>query len=172
MKGKEINKNKIFNKLTIWDKIFGNRVYKIYGNVYQILTEMKTVIGFTIVINLMNLFSSATISEKIKFLKLNWIALLGISFIIFYNFYFYSKRRLLVNFYKKENEVTVEDLLSSLELFFYPKKYKKIFKEVIENEFSKEKLKTYLEDKSLGLEDIYYKIIEDENIQNKILEKI
>lgn len=75
-------------------------------------------------------------------------------------------------FYKKENEINVEDLLSSLELFFYPKKYKKVFEEVIENEFSKEKLKTYLEDKSLGLEDIYYKIIEDENIQNKILEKI
>ena len=79
---------------------------------------------------------------------------------------------MLVNFYKKENEINVEDLLSSLELFFYPKKYKKVFKEVIENEFSKEKLKTYLEDKSLGLEDIYYKIIEDENIQNKILKKI
>lgn len=119
MKKKETNKNKIFNKLTIWDKIFGNRVYKIYGNVYQILTEMKTVIGFTIVINLMNLFSSATISEKIKFLKLNWLALLGISFIIFYNFFFYNKRRLLVVFYKKENEINVEDLLSSLELFFF-----------------------------------------------------
>lgn len=166
-----MKKNKIFNKLTIWDKIFGNRVYKIYGNFYQILTEMKTVIGFIIVINLMNLFSSATISEKINFLKLNWIALLGISFIIFYNFSFYRKRR-LIGVYKKENEINVEDLLSSLELFFYPKKYKKVFKEVIENEFSKEKLKTYLEDKSLGLEDIYYKIIEDENIRNKILEKI
>lgn len=56
--------------------------------------------------------------------------------------------------------------------FILRNKYKKVFKEVIENEFSKEKLKTYLEDKSLGLEDIYYKIIEDENIRNKILEKI
>ena len=167
-----MNKNKIFNKLTIWDKIFGNRVYKTYGNFYQILTEMKTVIGFTIVINLMNLFSSVTISEKIDFLKLNWIALLGIGFIIFYNFFFYRKRRLLVNFHKKDNEITVEDLLLSLELFFYPKKYKKVFKEVIENCFSKETLKKYIDDKSLGLEDIYYEIIEDENIQNKILEKI
>lgn len=75
-------------------------------------------------------------------------------------------------FYKKDNEFTVKDLLLILELFFYPKRYKKVFKEVIENEFSEEKLKKYLDDKSLGIEDIYYRIIEDEEIQNKILEKI
>lgn len=171
-----MKKNKIFNKLTIWDKIFGSRINidKTMGTLSQMAIEIRAVLFVIILINLINLFSTVNSSEKLDFfLKINWIGFLGIGFIISYNFFLYRKRRLFdYTFYKKDNEFTVKDLLLILELFFYPKKYKKVFKEVIGNEFSEEKLKAYLDDKSLGIEDIYYKIIEDEEIQNKILEKI
>ena len=171
-----MKKNKIFNKLTIWDKIFGNRINidKTMGTLSQMAIEIRAVLFVIILINLINLFSTVNSSEKLDFfLKINWIGFLGIGFIISYNFFLYRKRRLFdYTFYKKDNEFTVKDLLLILELFFYPKRYKKVFKEVIENEFSEEKLKKYLDDKSLGIENIYYRIIEDEEIQNKILEKI
>lgn len=61
-----MKRNKIFNKLTIWDKIFGSRINidKTMGTLSQMAIEMKAVLLVIILVNLINLFSTVSSSEK------------------------------------------------------------------------------------------------------------
>lgn len=174
--------NKLFKKLTIFDKILGLRKEK--TNIIEILKDIFInemiiiIISFCLVV----LPIAHNVVERflVSFLACQFCLLLH----IFYKYKAEYNNTSLISFLKKSNQRTYlgkfekrnDNLLWTLKKWFYPKEYKEEFHKIISSKFGDDenldKFNNWIANNIITVENLYYLIIGKESVQKEILKEI
>ena len=162
----------IFDELTQIDKIFGTRLDRNYAEFsnFRVLNLFSQILFFGFLLNCMWLFG-----VRMGVINANyWYVIYNLVWfgILYFVYYFSQKFYNEPNFYKKillqPKKYNIEFLYEILKITIYPIGYKDIFDQVIKEVYKKEELEKLATDDKTIL-DIYYWLINDSEVKNKII---
>ena len=174
-------KGNLFKRLTIIDKILGLRLEK--NNISEILQVFFINEIIALLISFLAILPS-TKNIGFRYLSAFLVCQFFVGLFIFECFKLKYNNTDLIISVKKANERTYlgkfenrnDGLLWVFEKYFYPKNYKNEFHKIINKKFGNDenlnKFNNWIEKEIITIENLYYLIIEKEDVQKEILNEI